>query len=72
MNKPQTEHVLIRTTRTNQPTRIFVLHDYGKDFDFTDYSYWRTTVGDHSMEEWVPTAELELYKRTSAFFNVSN
>jgi len=44
MNKPKTEHVLIRTPRAAGTVHLQIINDFGKSFDFTGYSYLRTRV----------------------------
>ena len=65
---PQTDFILVRGPRTddnNNPIEIGVSiqRNNGK-FDFSDYSFLRMRPdAKDSMEEWVPTKELDLYKK---------
>jgi len=65
---PNTDFVLVRGPRTDEngdSCEIFVrvVRNNGK-FDFTDYSFLRlSTTADSDMEEWVPTKELDVYKK---------
>ena len=65
MNTPKTEFVLVRTPRTETNdndvnVEVMIVRNNGK-FDFSEYSFLRMQTT--SMEEWVPTAELTLYKK---------
>ena len=66
---PQTDFILVRGPRTDStgnPIEIVVSiqRNNGK-FDFSDYSFLRMRPGAKDpMEEWVPTKELHLYKKT--------
>lgn len=67
MTKPSTKFILVRTPRINHRLTVKVLDNYGEGFDLSNYSFWRMSPRaiEHPMEEWVPTAELELYERTN-------
>ena len=65
---PNTEFVLVRGPRTDEngnPCEIFVRVVRNNDkFDFTDYSFLRlSSTANSDMEEWVPTKELDVYKK---------
>ena len=63
---PQTDFVLVRGPRTdNNNNSIQVMVSIQKNtFDLTDYSFLRMNPATKtSMEEWVPTKELELYQQ---------
>lgn len=65
MNAPKTDFVLVRTPRTETTdsdvnVEVMIIRNNGK-FDFSNYSYLRMQTT--SMEEWVPTTELVLYKK---------
>jgi len=65
MNKPETEYVLIRTSRYKSILKLFVTKSV--DFDFTGYSFWRMSPDSTiPIEEWVPSDELEIYKKIRA------
>ena len=65
---PQTDFILVRGPRTDDtgnPIEISVSiqRNNGK-FDFSEYSFLR--MNSHTpapMEEWVPTKELDVYKK---------
>ena len=65
--RPETEFVLVRTPRIAQPSEVTILKNFGEGFDFSNYSFWRLSPSAKTvpMEEWVLTAELELYERTN-------
>ena len=65
--KPQTDFVLVRGPRTYNDNPIGIVvsiqRNNGK-FDFSDYSFLRMVPDSTDpMEEWVPTKELDLYKK---------
>lgn len=66
--KPQTDFVLVRGPRTDDndnPVEIVVSiqRNNGK-FDFSNYSFLRMIPdATDPMEEWVPTKELDVYKK---------
>jgi hypothetical protein len=66
---PQTDFILVRgprTDSTDNPIEIVVSiqRNNGK-FDFSDYSFLRMRPdAKDPMEEWVPTKELDLYKKS--------
>ena len=63
---PQTDFILVRGPRTDNPTEIVVSiqRNNGK-FDFSDYSFLRMRPNSKDpVEEWVPTKELDLYKKS--------
>jgi hypothetical protein len=66
---PQTDFILVRGPRTDStgnPIQIVVSiqRNNGK-FDFSDYSLLRMRPdAKDPMEEWVPTKELDLYKKS--------
>ena len=66
---PQTDFILVRGPRTDStgnPIEIVVSiqRNNGK-FDFSDYSFLRMRPNAYDpMEEWVPTKELDLYKKS--------
>lgn len=65
MNTPKTDFVMVRTPRTGTGdgeinVEVMIVRNNGK-FDFSDYSFLRMQTS--SIEEWVPTAELTLYKK---------
>lgn len=58
---PQTDYILVRSPRTGPTIKVTIEK---KDYDLTEYSFLRMSpVTEKPLEEWVPTAELELYKR---------
>ena len=64
--KPQTEFILVRGPRTDSTgnpiaTVVSIQRNNGK-FDLSDYSFLRMGK-DGALEEWVPTKELDLYKK---------
>ena len=66
--KPQTDFVLVRGPRTDDndnPVEIVVSiqRNNGK-FDFSNHSFLRMRPdATDPMEEWVPTKELDVYKK---------
>ena len=66
---PQTDFILVRgprTDNTGNPIEIVVSvqRNNGK-FDFSDYSFLRMKSNSKDpIEEWVPTKELDLYKKS--------
>lgn len=63
MENTEKKYILIRTTRTNeQGERILVEVKIVEraDADLTGYSFLRSL---DEYDEWVPTSELDLYKR---------
>ena len=62
MTAPKTDWVLVREPRAKGQTEaeMRIVAGNGK-FDFSDYSFLRKN--DPDVEEWVPTSELEIYKR---------
>ena len=66
---PQTDFILVRGPRTDDhdnPIEIVVSiqRNNGK-FDFSDYSFLRMKSNSKDLvEEWVPTKELDLYKKS--------
>jgi hypothetical protein len=66
--KPTTDFVLVRGPRTdedNDPIDILIRVVRNTDtFDFTKYSFLRLSkTAESEMEEWVPTKELNIYKK---------
>ena len=65
MNTPNTDFVMVRTPRVKNKDgdinmEVKIVRNNGK-FDFSDYSYLR--MQSESIEEWVPTAEIDTYKK---------
>ena len=63
MTKPKTEYIILRSPRTdNQGNMIQVNIQIVKvsETDLTGYSFLRDK---DPYEEWVPTKELEMYKK---------
>ena len=67
MNKPNTKYALVREPRTDiDGNRIEIRVHIAKseEFDFTDYSFLRINPNMNvEVEEWVPTKELEFYRK---------
>ena len=66
---PQTDFILVRGPRTDStgnPIEIVVsVQRNNGNFDFSDYSFLRMKPNSKGpVEEWVPTKELDLYKKT--------
>jgi hypothetical protein len=65
---PQTDFILVRGPRTGDngnsiQISVSIQRNNGK-FDFTNYSFLRMRPDTEGpMEEWVPTKELDLYKK---------
>ena len=61
MNEPKTDFVLVYKPRANENelAELGIVRNNGK-FDFSEYSFLK--MYSESIEEWVPTAELGLYK----------
>jgi len=65
---PQTDFILVRGPRTddngnNIQISVSIQRNNGK-FDLTNYSFLRMRPDTKGpMEEWVPTKELDLYKK---------
>ena len=65
---PQTDFILVRGPRTGDSgnsiqVSVSIQRNNGK-FDFTNYSFLRMRPDTKGpMEEWVPTKELDLYKK---------
>ena len=58
---PQTDYILVRSPRTGPTIKVTIEK---KDYDLTGYSFLQMrTSTEIPIEEWVPTDELELYKR---------
>lgn len=65
--KPQTDFVLVRGPRIHNDNpigiNVSIQRNNGK-FDFSDYSFLRMVPDATApMEEWVPTKELDVYKK---------
>jgi hypothetical protein len=66
---PQTDFILVRGPRTDSTgnpieIEVSIQRNNGK-FDFSDYSFLRMRPdAKDPMEEWVPTKELDLYKKS--------
>ena len=63
MNQPELEYILLRTPRTDaEGNKIqgYVQIVKASETDLTKYSYLGTK---EPYEEWVPTKELEMYKK---------
>lgn len=60
MNEPKLEWILLRGPRSSN-NHVAVKMIRAKEADLTGYSYLRTV--ESKYEEWVPTEELELYKK---------
>jgi len=63
MNKPELEYILLRTPIFNdqgKKIQVNVQIVNAKETDLTGYSYLSTK---EPYEEWVPTKELEMYKK---------
>lgn len=63
MTKPKLEYILLRSPRTDEqgnkiPATVQIVK--ASDTDLTGYSYLSTK---DPYEEWVPTRELDMYKR---------
>ena len=66
MKQPEPEYILLRTPRTDaEGNKIqgYVRIVRVSETDLTDYSYLGTK---EPYEEWVPTKELEMYKKVRA------
>ena len=66
--KPQTDFILVRGPRTDDhdnPIEISVsIQRNNEKFDFSNYSFLRMRPDTTApMEEWVPTKELDVYKK---------
>ena len=66
--KPQTDFVLVRGPRSHNDKPIGIVVSIQRNdgkFDFSDYSFLRMKTDTTApMEEWVPTKELDLYKKS--------
>jgi hypothetical protein len=67
MNKPNTKFVIVRGPRTDDEGNSITIQVKvvrPDQFDFTDYSFLRMSPNMNvEVEEWVPTKELELYRK---------
>ena len=62
---PQSDFILVRGPRTDNSGNpiqsvVSIQRNNGK-FDLSEYSFLRR--GTNGLEEWVPTKELDLYKK---------
>ena len=65
MNKPELEYVLLRTPRTDEQgikIPVFVKMLKASETDLTGYTLLKSW---DTYEEWVPTKELDYYKKAS-------
>lgn len=64
MSQPNTAYIVLRGPGYPEPSYIKIVKNDGSE-DLSQHSYWKTDeVGGKLMEDWVPTAELEIYQQS--------